>query len=544
MIIKADTYIEHLKVYVYGHPAQEHKQWYLFPPRNASIINPSSDSETSVYGIFHQIIREESDPYVLLCEASVWLGRGIVPAANDIIQDLQELYPNWGVCGNFGVRWDGKKIYPFARMQDINPINSLSPKPVLNTMGGVFLLNVRNMRERGVDIPCLHSADGFGLVLSCEALKQGLLPVVDCRLVSGYFPGRERSCKHFEEDREVVGYLQNHFINHLIPTAFGPFPVSDATDYGYLLLKKKNHPQKDLVSLFDGALSVARKKKKPSIQIVCRTQLDRLHLLDRAVASFAVAYLESMDVVDMTICIATDQNCEILKKVCSRFKEQYPFLPIEGLFCPRSESRFSRVELLVASVMKSTCHYVWFVDDDDFVLPAGIPMVCRALAPDADILFVGASACFEEKWENDVDRQSNAGVSSWKLAGSKRTTCFHADGIFRAFSGDNFTPICSVLFPTRVMKQRLADVRAEGDYLEDYFVLLMALTAERIEVETIDAEICGISFRGSENTVREVDRSRWEFSYATFLQELFMQKKHTSPLFWQLWQHAMNRSSV
>jgi hypothetical protein len=531
-------------IYVYGSNSGDNRQWHLFPPRDSVIKINESFSDVTLYQLYNRIVREESNAYVLLCNASVWLGRGIAQAAEEIIQELEELYPNWGFCGNSGERCDGGKRYPFVRMPGTNPINSLCPKPVLTAEDSVLLLNVRNLRNHRVYLPDVKSKSGFGLVLSCEALMTGLLPVVDCRLMSCYFPQNERSLEHLEKNKELKGYLRDHFINHLIPTVYGPLLLSDEIDYSYLLLEKKSHTQRDLVSLFDEALSISRTKCKPSVQIVCRTQLNRLYLLDRAVASFAAAHIEAKGMIDLSLCIVTDQSVDMLNNVCTYYKKAYPFLPIEGLFCPPSGLRFSRVELLLSAITQSRSHYLWFIDDDDFILPAAIPMICRSLLPNRDVIVAGSSVGYEESWVQASNPHPCPETTSWKLVDSKRTTGFQADGIFTAFSGENLTPICSVLFPARVLKNRVDNIRAEGDYLEDYFILLLALTSERIEVETLEADICGISYRGTENTIREADRSRWNFSYATFFQELFMQKTYTSPILWQLWYKATEKPST
>ncbi|MBM3138083.1 MAG: hypothetical protein FJZ98_07840, partial [Chloroflexi bacterium] len=372
-------------IYVYGSNSGENRQWHLFPPRDSVIKINESFSDGTPYQLYNRIVRDESNPYVLFCNASVWLGRGIAQAAEEIIQELEDLYPNWGFCGNFGERCDGRKRYTFVRMSGTNPVNSLCPKPVLTVEDNVLLLNIRNLRSHRVYLPDVKSTAGFGLVLSCEALKKELLPVVDSRLISGYFPQEERSLKHLDEDKELKRYLRDHFINHLIPTVYGQLLLSDEIDYSYLLLEKKVHTQRDLVSLFDEALSLSRRKIKPSVQIVCRTQLNRLYLLDRAVASFAAAHIEAKGLIDLSLCIVTDQSGDVLNNVCTNYRNVYPFLPIEGLFCRLSESRFSRVELLLSAIAQSKSHYLWFIDDDDFILPAAIPMICRSLSLDRDV---------------------------------------------------------------------------------------------------------------------------------------------------------------
>ena len=83
------------------------------------------------------------------------------------------------------------------------------------------------------------------------------------------------------------------------------------------------------------------------------------------------------------------------------------------------------------------------------------------------------------------------------------------------------------------MAAQLAARRALGDYNEDYFLLLAALSAPQSEVRLLDATIAGVSFRGSSNTVNETDRAAWHYSYTTFLQEILCEGVR-NPFLWQL----------
>ena len=84
------------------------------------------------------------------------------------------------------------------------------------------------------------------------------------------------------------------------------------------------------------------------------------------------------------------------------------------------------------------------------------------------------------------------------------------------------------------MQARIRDLRALGDYNEDYFLLLLALTAPRVEVLALDCELASISIRENESTVLEKDRSRWHLSFCTFLLEVLNNPEGNSPFLWQL----------
>jgi hypothetical protein len=90
-----------------------------------------------------------------------------------------------------------------------------------------------------------------------------------------------------------------------------------------------------------------------------------------------------------------------------------------------------------------------------------------------------------------------------------------------------------MVFPVRMMQRRIAEIQALGNYNEDYFLLLLALTASRVEVHLLDYELSSVSLRGEENTVAQEDRAEWRLSLATFLLEI-MNNAEGSPFLWQL----------
>src|SRR5262249_22238580 len=105
--------------------------------------------------------------------------------------------------------------------------------------------------------------------------------------------------------------------------------------------------------------------------------------------------------------------------------------------------------------------------------------------------------------------------------------------LFKVLAGANHIPVCSLLLPVPLIARRLAERKALGNYNEDYFVLLAALTAPQVEVRLLDATIAAVSFRGADNTVNETNRAAWHYSYTTFMQEILCEGE-PNPLLWQL----------
>jgi hypothetical protein len=120
------------------------------------------------------------------------------------------------------------------------------------------------------------------------------------------------------------------------------------------------------------------------------------------------------------------------------------------------------------------------------------------------------------------------------VPGAERLRAYSATDVFRVLKGLNYIPICSMVLPVPLMRQRLQGCLALGDYNEDYFLLLLALTSPRVEVGVLPTEIAAISIRGNENTVAQLDRSYWHYSYASFLLELLNNEEGNSPFLWQV----------
>ena len=191
-------------------------------------------------------------------------------------------------------------------------------------------------------------------------------------------------------------------------------------------------------------------------------------------------------------------------------------------------NRYSRTDLILHAVETSQADYIWFIDDDDFVLPGAVHSLYRSVFSPAAVALFGSCHTFEERW------RFNATLGRQTLAHFEQRDLLRADGVLQSFRGENHIPICGMILPVELLKRQLHGVQARGDYLEDYFILLRLLVAPQIEVEILPHTFAGISLRGNENTVRTRDRSPWNQSYAAFLHEILASDQPVNPLLWQL----------
>ena len=481
----------------------------------------------SYYQAIQGVLAQDGKDPVILCHDDICCGLGFIDAVRELLAELEHTHVCWGVCGNAGISWDGHQAYRYIRDPHGGPRHGLAVEQALGIDGNLMLLNVPALRSAGVTVPDLGGFHGYDIVLSLECLRRGLPVLCDRRLfVMHRSAGDGPAFQSFCRSKPFQDYMAGRFVNHALPTINGLVDVSLAQNYQYLDILEGSSDQQDFVELFDAALAGGR-KRRPAVTIACRSRFDRPEMLVRAVGSFAVAAEQAPDLVDLKVRIVSDRSPEIMSAEVERLRSMFPGLDLEGWVVPADSGRFSRTAALLCATERAESDYLWFVDDDDFVQPGAMRPLARALAPGASRLLVGHSQRIEEFWE--VLENGERRLSESRLLGRNR-----AEDIFLAFSGDNHTPICSLLFPVETLRDRVSGMAARGDYYEDYFLLLLVLGAARVEVRTVQADLCGISLRPGENTVNEPDRRHWDLSYATFVSELLRCPQATSPLLWQL----------
>jgi hypothetical protein len=281
----------------------------------------------------------------------------------------------------------------------------------------------------------------------------------------------------------------------------------------------------DLVTLYDSLLQQQENNAKISLAICIRTQFNRLALFDRCVSCIAASASEAISILQLKTVIITDQREERYEEIISRLRKTYPNLDIEVIshaICPDRSSRF---DLLIAAFDKVNTEYIWFVDDDDFILPGGLTCVARSIRKTHAVLLALDCIRFAETWsEQDGDAFLVRSEVLGRTAGK---------AVFDAYAGDNAVPICGLIFPTKPMRAQLKGIVGRTAYYEDYFLLLAALSSRAINVEAYETVACGISVRGRDNTVNEEDRSIWKISLSTVLGEIINSKKLAGGRWWQ-----------
>ena len=466
------------------------------------------------------------DASVVVCQEHVWFGAEFAQAVSALAAELSRRFPRWGACGNRGCVWEGVNAYDYTsyiRNKGSGLGAALAPRPVLTIDDNLVLLNCQTVRDASLCDLGDAGSNIFGLPLALECLRHGLGLFVDPRLftvrTSQHSEGEIRAFTHSTEFRS---YYRENFLNHVVPWPESAVDVKDCVDYDYAARPDRRASQRDLMDLFDWGLSAIR-SRQPSVTLCCRTQFGRPELLRRALASFTAAKIEARGRLDLAVRLVTDCESKISEPQLADFDREFPALELACWHHTVREPRHSRADLIIGAIERAKSDYIWFVDDDDYVIPGAVQALARTLMPGDNLLVVADAWKVEETWET----AENA------LAERRTVARFSNRNLFKVLTGANHIPVCSLLLPVPFIARRLADRKALGNYNEDYFVLLAALTAPQVEVRLLDATISAVSFRGADNTVNETNRAAWHYSYTTFMQEILCEAD-PNPLLWQL----------
>ena len=484
---------------------------------------------TQAWRAVKEVIKQQSTP-VVICQEYVWVGVEFAEAVRSLAADLNLQYPGWGACGNRGFPWEATTTYDytcFTQNEGGGLETALRPRPVISIDDNLVLLNCGVLRNHElIDLGEFESRI-FGVQLSLECLRHRLPLLVDARLFTVRTEGHTAGAvDELAGTGDFKAYYRANFINHQFPWPDAPVDTRNCVDYSYIAKPADGLTHAGILDLFDESLAL-NKSRLPSITLCCRTQFNRMELLRRAMSSFMVLSMEAAGLLDMQVRLISDVNEARSGPEVNALAEEFPSLHFEYWPHQVRPPRYSRTDLVLGAIERARTDYIWFVDDDDYVLPGAARALARTLVAGDETVVVGNSLKIEETW--DIP----SGESTPVLTESRHVNRFSNRNLFRVFAGANHIPICSMLLPVKKVSNCLAGKKALGNYNEDYFVLLRTLTAPKTDLRLLDADICAVSFRGALNTVNEIDRSAWHHSYATFMQEI-LSGDDSNPMIWEI----------
>lgn len=455
-----------------------------------------------------KVISECPDDFALVCHDDVVLPVDIQRKVDAAIANADEEFgkDSWGIIGNAGVEYLSLKISRFLRDSHFSTVPPGSSKsiPVVFIDDNTLLLNLKNLREKAVSFPKEFGGfELFGFVLLVECYKKNLVSAIDSNLfVMHKSLGDRTAFDKAIKSKQFENYWRSSFSNHSIET------INGAKKIGW----EKEVSKKDFyVFVSDVLKDLYAKRNKKNIYIVTRTTLDRKNMLRRNLE--AVRKANSTYAKDLNLKVVLSINnidFQAAKATIESLKKEYSDLDIDFLFVERSKDKYPRVSAIeeaVRSVPDEKNSHIWIVDADDFVLPEALkyfPIILN----DKQIL-VANSVVFEEKWDNE--KNTSAPVAS------KKKKIFDTKEYYKCFLGDNYVPMCSAIYPAKLLMKIFEDYSLRGDYFEDYTIFMLA--QNEMDVAHYPISIAGISFHG-DNTVAEKNRTHWDHSYATFVSEI------------------------
>src|SRR4051794_33867259 len=171
-----------LNLYVLCASAYSARHWQtlagLYHDLNLDLIVASSPIET-----IRQLAAVAERPF-LVCRDTIWLGLGISGHVKRLTQELNTQYPNWALCGNRGMRWDGQHLYAYSYDMKSGGLQTATcAHPVISLDDGVLLVNPSVLnKHKALAPPLKHRRPG--VLLSLECLQNGSVMAVSPRLLA------------------------------------------------------------------------------------------------------------------------------------------------------------------------------------------------------------------------------------------------------------------------------------------------------------------------------------------------------------------------
>ncbi|MGA3086483.1 MAG: hypothetical protein ABSE95_17105 [Thermodesulfobacteriota bacterium] len=465
------------------------------------------------FTFIEDIIKNCKEDYALLCHDDVFVPLDIEQRVKECIQKMNAYCgsENWGVVGNSGIEAISFRTVRFLRDPHtaIVPYKS-QPIPVVSVDGNVMLLHIKNMRRNKVELP--DNLQGFHLydfITLVECYRKNLLAFVDSTLyVYHKSGGAQKGFDKFCGGDKFQQYWSMRFINHKIITINGLIKIkSPNLDY----LKEDDKDQKvDFYSIVEKRiLSIDKDREKPVINIITRTQFRNVNTLRRLIESVQLSQRVNQLHLDLRL-IVSFNNGKVAdsEDTIDNLKRSFKELEIKFIkngLSPTLAPRLQAIKDAVKEIPIDKNQFVWVVDDDDFIFPKELNLLSHYL--NNEIIFIGKSASFDETWSFDRPFPNKSSAKPG----------YYSEAYARNYFGKNHVPICSVIYPVKVLHDLFVKYKLAGDYYEDYALLFLAQANHNIQYLPI--LIAGISHQ-DKNTVLENDRTHWDYSYATFLTEI------------------------
>ncbi|HRN70178.1 MAG TPA: glycosyltransferase family 2 protein [Candidatus Woesebacteria bacterium] len=470
--------------------------------------------ESGYLNNLRQIIDQNSANYALICNSKVVLPIDIEERVNKAIKKANELYgsDSWAVIGNSGIEMYSAETvkYNFDPLIGGFVIPNKSSIPHLATYldTNLMLLNLVNLKSATLQFPKdIEDLRLGSMIFVSEVYRNNMLALVDSELF--VMIDNQWELPVIDNDnlsKNFVTYWHNHYNDKFLETPDGmvTLPANNTN-------RKKSKTSFSVIASEVHFRNKNLKKRRNKINIGVRTTLKRIPRLLRLLESILVLKELSKDFADIKVHIAvnntTIEEFEKNKKKIMYFNKN---LNIECFLVEKDALLHPKVATLkeiVKRIDDDNLNFLWFVDDDDFVVSQHFKLVSILL--NENVIFIGDSDVFEEEWSDKSNKTSPIKTNYKKT--------FYGKNYHKNVTGTNHIPICSVIYPIKVLKEIFNDNELRGGYQDDYTILLFA--QKKYEIRTYPLVIAGISSHGK-NITTVTPKYELYTSYTTFLSEI------------------------
>jgi len=484
-----------------------------FLARNAAINDCTQVllGQDSYFQVLSNVIDQCPNDYALVVHDDVTFPKNFRNLLDSLIVKLAN-QPNWGLVGNAGhstLRL-GLASSPVIRyLADphggINYSGDLVPCQSID--GNTMLLNTKLMRERMVTLPKYHGFHLYDLVLSIEAISQGLSVFVAPELACFHSSKGDQSA--FDDasisDRfrsDLAQKVRNRSINSLN----GPIDLDLFSD-SFWKSDRCEVVYQSLRNALDG-------QKKKSLAIVVRTQFKRKSTLRRTLSS-----------ITSFTSRATFLNIEVVVATGCQNQDVQEFGPgIRLMQFDTSSHTDDRFELIRLAAKNLKTDFIWFIDDDDWLFPNAGEEVSLIVgsAP------LGSTIFFDSQHflESNIEKSDQWLIQPSEISVGRR---FDGDRFMSCLSGHNWIPFCSVIFDRHLIAD-LEDSQVENViYYEDFLLILNAIINPAFHPIYANLLVAGISVRSEGGEVVVGSREHWNDSMVEVVSNL-LRSSHPSLL--------------
>lgn len=464
-----------------------------------------------LFTFINQIIKDCKSDYALICHDDVILPETIDTNVANCINSVNNYIgeENWGVIGNAGVEYLSKNIHTLLSDPHTTYLPPKYKNPVIaeSLDGNTLLLNIKSLREKEISLPKeIKGYHLYDLILCSESYKKGLACLISPWLyVIHSSSGNYKAFKKAIKEKDIQNYFRESFSNHTITSINDNIPIFQ--DYEDLSSRKRT--KKSFETIVDNLIKDIFKEKSGRLNIIVRMHREssKIIRLLRSINTLQSDLPKNIQ-INVVLSINNISKKEITPFV-QRIKKEFSTISITDIYLDNTNGRYPRVAALVNAV--NHCYsinpnsYSWIVDYDDFVFPDIAKHLPYLLYKNE--IIIGNSVVFNEKWDN---------LSEIPMK-SKVQETYSSNLAEEIITGNNFLPICSVIYKTEILKDVFESSKLQGDYYEDYAISL--LTIPHYDNISTKISFAGISYHGG-NTVLKEDRTHWNYSYVTFLSEI------------------------